>query len=102
MASRLSHIHAEAVIFWILFPVDTLSGQLGTRADSRRKAKVIYSGSMQEFAKTCEAIGATTKKLQKTAIVAGYLKSSPVDEAAVSAVFLSGRPFPAWEEATLQ
>ena len=57
---------------------------------------------MREFAKTCEAIGATTKKLQKTAIVAEYLKSRSVDEAAVSAVFLSGRPFPAWEEATLQ
>jgi DNA ligase-1 len=57
---------------------------------------------MLEFAKTCEAIGATTKKLQKTAIVAEYLKSRSVDEAAVSAVFLSGRPFPAWAEATLQ
>jgi DNA ligase-1 len=57
---------------------------------------------MREFAKTCEAIGATTKKLEKTAIVANYLKSRFPDEAAVSAVFLSGRPFPAWEEATLQ
>jgi len=50
----------------------------------------------------CEAIGATTKKLQKTTIVADYLKSSSVDEASASAVFLSGRPFPAWEESTLQ
>jgi DNA ligase 1 len=57
---------------------------------------------MQRFAKTCEAIAATTKKLEKTAIVAEYLKSRSADEAAVSAVFLSGRPFPAWEEATLQ
>src|SRR5208283_5678581 len=48
------------------------------------------------------AITATTKKLQKTAIVADYLKSRSTDEAAVSAVFLSGRPFPAWEETTLQ
>jgi DNA ligase-1 len=57
---------------------------------------------MERFAKTCEAIAATTKKLQKTAIVADYLKSRTADEAAVSAVFLSGRAFPAWEEATLQ
>ena len=57
---------------------------------------------MQEFAKTCEAIADTTKRLEKTAIVADYLKSRPVDEASVSAVFLSGRPFPAWEETTLQ
>ncbi len=57
---------------------------------------------MQRFATTCEAIAATTKKLQKTALVADYLRSRSADEAAVSAVFLSGRPFPAWEETTLQ
>jgi DNA ligase-1 len=58
--------------------------------------------SMRTLPETCEAIASTTKKLQKTAIVAEYLKSCTPDEAAVSAVFLSGRPFPAWEEATLQ
>lgn len=57
---------------------------------------------MQSFAATCEAISATTRKLEKTAIVANYLKSSTTGEAVVSAVFLSGRPFPEWEEATLQ
>jgi DNA ligase 1 len=57
---------------------------------------------MQEFAKTGEAISRTTKKLEKTAIVADYLKSRSAEEAAISAVFLSGRPFPAWEETTLQ
>src|ERR1700741_3402471 len=57
---------------------------------------------MQQFVTTCEAIAATTKKLQKTALVAEYLRSGPVEEAAVAAVFLSGRPFPAWEEAPLQ
>jgi len=57
---------------------------------------------MRKLAETCEAIAATTKKLQKTAIVADYFKSRTADEAALSAVFLSGRAFPAWEEATLQ
>jgi len=57
---------------------------------------------MQRLATTCESIAATTKKLQKTAIVADYLGSRTADEAAVSAVFLSGRAFPAWEETTLQ
>jgi len=57
---------------------------------------------MRKLAETCEAIAATTKKLQKTATAADYLKSRTTDEAAVSAVFLSGRAFPAWEEATLQ
>ncbi len=57
---------------------------------------------MRQFATTCEAIEATTKKLVKTAIVAEYLTSVKTEEAAVACVFLSGRPFPAWEELTLQ
>jgi len=57
---------------------------------------------VQRLARACEEIVATTKKLQKTAIVANYLTSRTADEAAVSAVFLSGRAFPAWQEATLQ
>jgi DNA ligase 1 len=57
---------------------------------------------MRAFAETCEAVAGTTKKLLKTGIVAEYLKSRSVEEASVSAVFLSGKPFPAWEEATLQ
>jgi DNA ligase-1 len=56
---------------------------------------------MQRLATACEAIAATTKKLLKVGIVADYLKSSTTDEAAISAVFLSGRAFPAWEETTL-
>src|SRR6266849_323041 len=61
---------------------------------------------MLSFARTCDAIAATTKKLEKTALVAAYfrstLQSSPPSEAATAAIFLSGRPFPAYEEATLQ
>ena len=58
--------------------------------------------SMQHFAETCEAIAATTKKLEKIALVALYFRAMPLDEAATAAIFLSGRPFPAYEEATLQ
>src|SRR6202451_218966 len=54
------------------------------------------------FAQTADAIAATTKKLAKTRLVADYLKAISVEEAAMSAVFLSGRPFPLWEESTLQ
>ena len=57
---------------------------------------------MQQLVIACEAIAGTTKKLLKTAIVADYLKSRATEEAAVSAIFLSGRAFPAWEETTLQ
>jgi len=57
---------------------------------------------MQLLAKACETIATTTKKLVKTAVVADYFRSRTLEEAAVSAVFLSGRPFPVWEETTLQ
>src|SRR5215469_10020143 len=57
---------------------------------------------MLTFANTADQIAATTKKLQKTALLAEYFKSVSVDEAAIAAVFFSGRPFPMWEETTLQ
>jgi len=57
---------------------------------------------MKSFAELCQHIAATTKKLEKTALVAEHLKARAVEEAAVAAVFLSGRPFPVWEETTLQ
>jgi DNA ligase-1 len=57
---------------------------------------------MQKLAETCERIAGTTKKLEKIAIVTDYLKSRPPEESAISAVYLSGRVFPVWEETTLQ
>jgi len=57
---------------------------------------------MHRLSTACEQVANTTKKLEKTSIVAGYLKSREIDEAALSAVFLSGRAFPLWEETTLQ
>jgi DNA ligase-1 len=57
---------------------------------------------MKTFTQACEQIAATTKKLEKIAIVAEFLKSASMDESPVAAVFLSGRPFPVWEETTLQ
>ena len=57
---------------------------------------------MRELVEACEHIAGTTKKLEKIAIVAGYVQATTPDQAAVAAVFLSGRPFPVWEETTLQ
>ncbi len=57
---------------------------------------------MQLLAAACEAIAGTSKKTEKTRIVADYFRGQPVCEAAIAAVFLSGRPFPAYAEATLQ
>jgi DNA ligase 1 len=56
---------------------------------------------MRTFAQTCDRVAATSKKLEKIRLVAEYLSSIRVAEAVVTAVFLSGRPFPIWEETTL-
>jgi DNA ligase 1 len=57
---------------------------------------------MIKLPEAAERIAATTKKLEKIAIVAEYLKAHTPEEASISAIFLSGRPFPVWEETTLQ
>ena len=57
---------------------------------------------MHQLAETCERIAATTKKLEKIAIVAEYLSASDAEEAGIAAIFLSGRAFPAFDERTLQ
>ena len=57
---------------------------------------------MEKLTEAGERVASTTKKLEKIAIVADYLRSRTQEEAATSAVFLSGKPFPAWEETTLQ
>jgi len=57
---------------------------------------------MQRLAQACEAIAATTKKNEKVRIVAEYFQSRTIEEAAISAIFLSGSAFPAYEEKTLQ
>jgi DNA ligase-1 len=57
---------------------------------------------MLQFAQTAESIAATNSKLAKTALVAAYFRSLPANQAAIAAVFLSGRPFAAYDERTLQ
>ena len=57
---------------------------------------------MLHFARTCDAIASTSKKLEKTALVADYLRALSLNEAAIATIFLSGRPFAAYDAATLQ
>jgi len=57
---------------------------------------------MQRLAELCERIAATTKKTEKVTLLADYLRSRDPNDAAIAAVFLSGRAFPAFDERTLQ
>jgi DNA ligase-1 len=57
---------------------------------------------MQRLAELCESIATTTRKTEKVTRVAEYLRSRELADAAISAVFLSGRAFPSSDERTLQ
>jgi DNA ligase-1 len=57
---------------------------------------------MNSFAETCEAVAATSSKNEKVAIVADYLRSRPMPDAELAAVYFSGRFFPSYDERTLQ
>lgn len=58
--------------------------------------------SMLRLAEVANAVAATTKKNEKVQLAAEYLQTLCAEDAALAALFLSGRPFPAWEETTLQ
>ena len=57
---------------------------------------------MQRLAELCERIAATTKKTEKVTLLAEYFRLRELPDAAISAVFLSGHAFPAFDERTLQ
>ncbi|HEV3277436.1 MAG TPA: ATP-dependent DNA ligase [Terriglobia bacterium] len=57
---------------------------------------------MLRFAQTCESIAATSKKLQKTRLVADYLLSLDPEDAARAALFFTGRAFPRFAEDVTQ
>lgn len=56
---------------------------------------------MREFVQLADAIGATSKKLEKVRLMSEYLKSVPLPEAALASRFLSAHVFPAHDERTL-
>lgn len=51
------------------------------------------TGSLFDFSELNEALVATSKKLEKRALIAAYLRGLPVDDAARAALYLSGTPF---------
>ena len=49
---------------------------------------------LEPWAALCERLAGTTKKLEKRAWMADYLREAPVEGAALAALYLSGTPFP--------
>lgn len=50
-------------------------------------------GSLLQFAELCDKLAATTKKLEKRALIAEYLRGLSVVDAARAALYLAGTPF---------
>src|SRR6266567_4491139 len=53
------------------------------------------------FAQTADAVAATTKRLEKLAILAEYLSLLPDEDLAIACRLLSGNPFPLSSDRTL-
>jgi DNA ligase-1 len=56
---------------------------------------------MHRFTQTCNAVAATTKKTEKIRLVSSLFQTLPVEDAVRAAIFLTGRPFPRWDERVL-
>jgi DNA ligase-1 len=56
---------------------------------------------MRAFAQACEQVAATRKRTEKIRLLAQMLRAYSVEDAAVAAVFLGGRPFPSSDDTTL-
>jgi DNA ligase-1 len=54
----------------------------------------VTSSPFAAFAATAGAVAATTSKLKKRDLLAGYLRSLPPDDLPVAATFFAGRPLP--------
>jgi len=56
---------------------------------------------MRDFVKIADAVGATTKKLEKLRLISEFFKNLSPQEAALAARFLSAHPFAGYDERTL-
>src|SRR6266404_3240427 len=56
---------------------------------------------MRDFVKIADAVGATTRKLEKLRLISDFFKSLSTQEAALAARFLSAHPFAGYDERTL-
>jgi DNA ligase 1 len=59
------------------------------------------SGTLRRFAEVCDGVGATTKKKEKVRLISELIRGLSHQEAALAAIFLTGRPFAGWEERVL-
>jgi len=57
--------------------------------------------TLLQFAEVCDALAATTKKLEKRAIISNYLRGLSIDDASRAALYIAGTPFPETDRRSL-
>lgn len=70
-------------------------------ADVPEAAAQALSDSLDRFAQIADQLKASGGKLDKIALLAGYLAELPAEDAALAALYFTGRPFPQTESRTL-
>jgi DNA ligase-1 len=86
--------------------VDTTKVQqkrpLPSQTQANELPPVSESETFHKFSETCAAIGGTTKKLEKTAILSAYLKLLETKSLGLATVWFTGNAFPPSQNKTLQ
>jgi DNA ligase 1 len=75
------------------------ANERSTEADSTPSAEGV--SDFRRFVEVADAIGATTKRLEKSAALAKYLASIPDDDLPIAVRFISGRIFPLHDQRTI-
>src|SRR5271165_5531893 len=78
--------------------------QIGKRAQAgiySHLGNISLNGAFLQFAELCDRLATTTKKLEKRALIAGYLQSLSTEDASRAALYLAGTPFPETDRRTL-
>ena len=73
-----------------------------TEAPLVRPSERVGAGSLELFAALCSQLAATTKKLEKRALISAYLGGLPVEDAARASLYLAGAPFAETDRRRLQ
>ena len=102
-ARAVGQQHPAAMLPHATHPVRPCHGEVGSlawTAWTQDSGDTGDADTMLRWAQTAERVRATRKTSEKTALIAGYLRTLDDADLATAAVFLSGRPFPEHQQRT--
>jgi DNA ligase 1 len=87
----------------LALPLAFAGNQIRRKAPSKTVPELVAAGHpFSKFAQACAQIGATTKKLEKTKILAGYFSELEGAALVAAAVWFTGNPFAGSQNKSLQ